>query len=238
MEYFFIGNLVPAQRDGILRRDTKIPCLVCNKQYILGNMRMHVGRHILHGTCGQTNQRNEEVCYIYIYAQTPCLIPTQLGLEPCGFCGGDKCTVKLDRTGHERLKILSSCPYTYSSFNYEIAKLPSKSSPCTNIPIVCPFCSSSTSTRSIWKYNAVAHMTVNHPDELLPLEFLTQIHISLMEAELMKVDLDAVKSYRKLHNLIGSDDLPEETVSAMGDKRLRALSASSAGGSRKNPRLE
>jgi hypothetical protein len=81
-------------------------------------------------------------------------------------------------------------------------------------------------------------MTVNHPDEVLPLGFLAQIHISLTEAQLMKVDLDGMKSYRKLHGLMGSDDLPEEMVSAMGDKRSRALSASSAGGARKKPRLD
>ena len=40
-----------------------------------------------------------------------------------------------------------------------------------------------------------SHTIVNHPDELLPLEFLAQIHITLMEAQLMKVDLDAMKSY-------------------------------------------
>ena len=81
-------------------------------------------------------------------------------------------------------------------------------------------------------------MMVNHPDELLPLEFLEQTHITLLEAELMKVDLDAIKLYRKVHSLMDSDDLPEGMVSAMGEKRSRALSAASAGGSRKNPRLE
>ena len=35
-------------------------------------------------------------------------------------------------------------------------------------------------------------MMVNHPDELLPLEFLAQIHTTLTEAQLMKVDLDAI----------------------------------------------
>ena len=163
----------------------------------------------------------------------------QLGLELCGFCGGDGCAVKLDHTRHDHFKVVSSCHYAYSSLNYESTKLVSKSSPCTNIPIVCPFCSSSASDRPhfIWKYNTIAHMTVNHPNEPLPLELLAQIHISHMETEYMKVDLDAMKSYRELHNLMDSDDLPE-MVSGMGDKRLRALSASSAGGSRKNPRLE
>lgn len=79
---------------------------------------------------------------------------------------------------------------------------------------------------------------MNHPDELLPLEFLAQIHISLAESQFMKVDLGAMKLYRHANDLMGSDDLPEEMVSAKGDKRLRALSASSTVDSRKNPRLE
>ena len=69
-EHFIIDNLIPAQRAGILQRDTKIPCLVCGKEYILGNMRMHVGRHILHDVCGQAHgERNQEVCQAIYYAQ-------------------------------------------------------------------------------------------------------------------------------------------------------------------------
>ena len=81
-------------------------------------------------------------------------------------------------------------------------------------------------------------MTVNHPDVRLTLEFLAQIYVSLQEAEHMKVDLDAMKSYRKSNNLMESDDLPEEVALAIGDKRSRALSASSAGSSRKSARFE
>jgi len=165
------------------------------------------------------------------------LIPMQLGLEPCGFCGGDECTVKLTSIENGCPKIVSSCRYAYS-FNYKSAKQPSRSSPCTNIPIVCPFCSSSNGVHFIWKYNAISHTTVNHPDDLLPLEFLAEMHISLTETQYMRVDLDAMKSYRKLHSLMDSDDFPEGPVSVTGDKRSRALSASSAGGSRKNPRVE
>ena len=162
----------------------------------------------------------------------------QLGLEPCGFCGGDECVVKLDHTRNQSLKIVSSCKYAYALSNYENAKTSSKTSLCTNIPITCPFCSSSDSANFIWKYNAIVHVTVNHPDELLPLEFLAQIHISLAESQFMKVDLGAMKLYRQANDLMGSDDLPEEMISAKGDKRLRALSASSTVDSRKNPRLE
>ena len=173
-----------------------------------------------------------------MYTQ-PTLIPIQLGLEPRGFCGGDECTIRLDSTGHgEDLKIISSCCYAYSSFNYKRAKLPTKSSPCTNIPIVCSFCNSPTGSRSIWKYNAIAHMAVNHPGKPFPLEFLAQIHISFMETELTKVDLDAMKSYRKVHSLMDSDDFLEGMDPVTRDKRSRASSASSVGGSRKNARFE
>ena len=81
-------------------------------------------------------------------------------------------------------------------------------------------------------------MALKHPDDEVPLEFLAQIHISLAEIKLMKVDLDAMKLYRERNSLVGSDDLPEGAGSVTKDKRSRALSASSAGGSRKNPRLE
>lgn len=60
-ECFTIGNIVPAQRVGILQWDTKIPCIICSKEYILGNMRMHVGRHILYELCGQFDQQKQEV---------------------------------------------------------------------------------------------------------------------------------------------------------------------------------
>lgn len=81
-------------------------------------------------------------------------------------------------------------------------------------------------------------MAVYHPADVLPLEFLASIHISLAEAEFMRLNLNAIRSYRKDNDLMGSDDLPQEIVVVMGDKRSRALSASSTGGSRKNPRLQ
>ena len=60
-EYFTIGNIVLAQQVGILQRDTKIPCIICSKEYILGNMQMHVGWHILYELCGQSDQQKQEV---------------------------------------------------------------------------------------------------------------------------------------------------------------------------------
>ena len=100
--------------------------------------------------CSQADPKSQEVCHACIYTQPP-LIPIQLGLESCGFCGGDECTIKLDPTGHEDHKIISSCRYAYLSPNYKRAKLPTKSSPCANIFIVCSFCNSPTGSHSIWK---------------------------------------------------------------------------------------
>ena len=70
--------------------------------------------------------------------------------------------------------------------------------------------------------------------------FLLNSHrcISLIEAEFMKADQRAMKSYRKLNNLMDLNDLLDGMGPVTKDKRSRALSASSTGGSRKNPRLE
>ena len=49
-----MDSLVTVPQVGILQRDTKIACLLCNKNYILANMRGHVGKHILRHICGET----------------------------------------------------------------------------------------------------------------------------------------------------------------------------------------
>ena len=62
-EYFFIDHLVTTPQAGILQRDTKIRCLLCQKSYILGNMRAHVGQHILRHICGEAKAKALEVCF-------------------------------------------------------------------------------------------------------------------------------------------------------------------------------
>ena len=51
----------------------------------------------------------------------------------------------------------------------------------------------------------------------------------------MKVCLEGVKRYRETHDVPNSDDLVEPTV---GEKRSRASSASSVGGTRKSGRYQ
>ena len=165
------------------------------------------------------------------------LIYIQFGLEPCGFCGGEGCATKLDQKRNGHPSIISSCRYVFASFNYEQAKLSTKTSPCTNIPIPCPFCHSSGREHFVWKYNVVAHIATQHPEGIISFDLLSQMHISLREAEFMKVDLEGMKLYRKTHDLLGSDDLvePEATI---GEKRARASSTSSICGSRKSSRYQ
>lgn len=61
-EHFFIDNIVTTPQAGILQRDTKIPCLLCRKCYILGNMRTHVGQHLLRYMCGDTEGKTFQAC--------------------------------------------------------------------------------------------------------------------------------------------------------------------------------
>jgi hypothetical protein len=78
-------------------------------------------------------------------------------------------------------------------------------------------------------------MATQHPEEKIPLDLLSQMHISLKETELMKVDLEQMKLYRETHDVMNSDDLVEMTP---GDKRARASSTSSVGGVRKSSRYQ
>ncbi|KAF9784546.1 hypothetical protein BJ322DRAFT_1195332 [Thelephora terrestris] len=217
-EHFFLDNLVTVPHAGIIQQNTKITCLLCCKNYVLGSMRRHIGQHILRHICGEV-ERN----------------PIELGVEPCGFCGAEGCATKLDRTRNNHVKIISDCRYAFTSFNYEQVKNSTKSSPCMNVPISCPFCLPLQDDHFIWKYNAVVHMATQHPGEKIPLDFLSQIHISLKETESMKVALEGMGLFRETHNVMNSDDLEEVTT---GDKRARASSASSVGGARKNSRYQ
>ena len=120
--------------------------------------------------------------------------------------------------------IVSDCQYAFTSFNYEQAKISTKTSPCTNIPVPCPFCLSLGCDQFIWKYNAVVHMPTQHPEDIIPVDLLSKMHISLKETDFMKADLEGMECYRETHDIMNSDDLVEVTV---GDKRARASSASS-----------
>ena len=78
-------------------------------------------------------------------------------------------------------------------------------------------------------------MATQHPEEIIPHDLFSQIHISFKEADLMKVGAEEVRSYWEAHDMPNSDDLVEEIV---GEKRACASSASSVGGTRKSGRYQ
>lgn len=55
----------------------------------------------------------------------------------------------------------SRCPNLIKPFSYQSAATESTSSPCTNVPVLCHLCSSSSG--AVWKYNMKAHFKNSHP---------------------------------------------------------------------------
>lgn len=63
----------------------------------------------------------------------------------------------------------SNCPHA-EEFTYSTAKKGSKTTPCTNVPIICPLCPPPRNPRdkspAIWKYNMLQHIQFEHPGHL------------------------------------------------------------------------
>ena len=58
----------------------------------------------------------------------------------------------------------SRCPNLIKGFSYQSAAMESTSSPCTNVPLICPLCPATSG--AIWKYNMPAHLRNSHPSAL------------------------------------------------------------------------
>lgn len=88
--------------------------------------------------------------------------------QPCGLClrpspicvfhlkkgKGSKANPKIDNE--------SSACANLIAFKYGTASSSGPSNPCTNVPISCPFCSSTAS--AVWKYNMKEHLKAKHPN--------------------------------------------------------------------------
>ena len=125
--------------------------------------------------------------------------------NPCGFCGGDLCSTSLEVTGTKR-QVKTNCQF-YCPFKYGSAQKSTKSSPCTNVPIKCPHCS-----ETIWKYNAIDHITLRHNILLnnigLDPSFILEVQLSEEEEMRMGILKELVTDYRTKH----SDLFPDLTV--------------------------
>ncbi|KAJ7932253.1 hypothetical protein B0H13DRAFT_1561575, partial [Mycena leptocephala] len=137
-----------------LRAKDKILCLVCGKQQKLNGtlpQRHHVAMHILLSLRSVQEEG----------------LDNPIGSEPCGYCGLDGCFSQLLDPKHPKkpVSIKSSCRYHYAGMNYKAAKIPAKCSPSTNVPIYCALCPPnpiSGEPQTIWKYNAMHHIVVEH----------------------------------------------------------------------------
>lgn len=87
--------------------------------------------------------------------------------EPCGLClrPYPLCKFYLKKTkgasgGLTVDKKRSECKYSIK-FYYHTASKTTSSSPCSNVPLVCPLCPKS--SPAVWKYNLRAHFVRCHP---------------------------------------------------------------------------
>lgn len=109
--------------------------------------------------------------------------------------------------------------------NYKSATQSTKSSPCTNVPIYCPLCPLNFSGElpAIWKYNAVAHLLYNHPEEVtgehnmyklppVPGQLMIDMFISRREEALMGIEDEVTLNWREENEIPGSDFIEDLRV--------------------------
>ena len=88
-----------------------------------------------------------------------------------------------------------------------------KSSPCTNVPIHCPICPTSVSKapQTIWKYNALFHLTSEHATDStppkIPRQLLAYMHIRKEEEKALNIKEEATDAWREEHNIPGTEIL-------------------------------
>ena len=88
-------------------------------------------------------------------------------LEPCGLClhPASVCTIYLTkRSGRNSQWTIKyggtvPCPNT-TSFSYTIAMTSTTSLPCSNVPLLCPYCPDG--TPAVWCYNMRSHFRHRH----------------------------------------------------------------------------
>jgi len=154
--------------------------------------------------------------------------------NPCGFCGLDGClTQQLEKKGGGII-ITSNCKYHYAQMQYKAAAKFSKSSPCTNVPIHCPICPSSVSKapQTIWKYNALFHLTSEHATDStppkIPRQLLADMHITREEEKALKITEEATDAWREEHDIPCTESLLEMIQAEEIQKRERSDTVSTA----------
>jgi hypothetical protein len=211
------GCLLPQQKHN--GKDI-LPCFLCGEKTALKNMRNHVGGHILR-------------TFRAVDATDECTLQS-VGDNPCGFCGLDGCLTQLLEKKGVSFTITSNCQYHYAQMQYQAAAQLSKSSPCTNVPIHCPICPTSVSKapQTIWKYNALFHLTSEHSTDStppqIPRQLLADMHITKEEEKALGVKPEATDAWREEHDIPGTDSLLEMMEADEVQKRERSDTVSTA----------
>jgi hypothetical protein len=118
--------------------------------------------------------------------------------------------------------------------NYKAAAKFSNTVPCTNVPVHCTLCPTSVSRQpqTIWKYNAMYHLTQEHSiggtSPPIPGQFLIQIFISKEEEKALGIPEQATIGWRKQNNIPDSDGVEMDSQGPQVDKRNRSDTVSTA----------
>ncbi|KAH9833218.1 uncharacterized protein C8Q71DRAFT_712933, partial [Rhodofomes roseus] len=172
-------------------------------------------------------------CFVCGQPETIARMRNHIGTEPCGWCGRDgKCVTQLVKTGNSRT-IHSSCEYHHTKMKYGPASKSSKNSPCSNVPIHCPLCPSTSAgqPQTIWKYNTLIHLLTAHSPAdairppIIPPQLLLDMHITKSEEVLMNIDREVTTSYRDQFEIPDSDEIEQVMEDLqIGQKRGRGQS--------------
>ena len=117
-------------------------CLQCGKSILLSEMRCHVAKHILKGDLA--------------------------GVNTCGFCGNDTCSVTLKKTskkGNQQFFGIDQCDCRYFYKYGKAKKFNKKNNPCTNrierrVMLNC--------LSNVWTYNFEHHFNDKHDGQEFP----------------------------------------------------------------------
>ncbi|KAG6825839.1 hypothetical protein H0H92_002235 [Tricholoma furcatifolium] len=179
-------------------------------------MREHVGQHILHA---------------FRRTPDPSGVLGKIGLNPCGWCGLEGCVTRMVTKKRGTFQLMSNCPYHYERMVYDHAKEYSPDGPCTNVPVrcwLCPTLETAGDLPAVWKYNAWAHLMMEHADPAdemslpdVPDKFLIDIFVSKKEEEDLGISQEQTMAYREEFEIQNSSDV-EEVVENL--KRSRGQS--------------
>ncbi|KAF8055441.1 hypothetical protein FPV67DRAFT_1435919 [Lyophyllum atratum] len=207
-----------------LTRLSKVECFFCtrydgDRQIVLHKMREHVGKHIL---CAMRGVKEKDI-----------VMKQEIGVDPCGFCGQDKCITTLKYTHKGSAQLSSNCPYYYENMRYVDPINTSNKPKCTNTPIQCAMCPTSTNgtVRTVWKYNAHLHMITEHalmdddddqeegPEVLaVPAVMIIDMFISQAEETFMGMTKKETLEHRAKYDLLNSDGFEEAQQTGKRDR--------------------